>query len=199
MLHTLYLVHLQWFYLVNIIKNKNDLLALILLKLHTKVKTWLDIETGIFTVDFCNKVHIDQNNHHREERSVSDNDLTGDIVLPNYVKSVYDFVNEFEAPQPTTCCYEFVSKSSESVDNVSIHCYFVMPNVGIAHCLLNHWMNIFLGRVLLHGTSVPVFFRDPRCWSISVCRWSSICSCSCLGRGMIYVMNPIVISLASFK
>lgn len=92
-----------------------------------------------FIVDFCNEVHIDHNVHHcdgrdlmlQELRSVSDDKLTGDTVLSDYPIALYDFVDQFNVPQPTTCCYQNVSKTSENSGNVSVHSYFVMPNTGI--------------------------------------------------------------------
>ena len=38
-------------------------------------------------------------------------------------------------------------------------CYFPMPTLGVAHRVFDHWTNIFLGGVILHGTSVPIFYE----------------------------------------
>ena len=46
----------------------------------------------------------------------------------------------------------------EDSENVQVHCYFPMPTLGVAHCVFDHWTNIFLGGVLLHGTSVSIFY-----------------------------------------
>ena len=33
-----------------------------------------------------------------------------------------------------------------------------MPTLGVAHRVFDHWTNIFLGGVVLHGTLVPIFY-----------------------------------------
>ena len=35
-----------------------------------------------------------------------------------------------------------------------------MPPLGVAHRVFDHWTNIFLRGVLLHGTSVPIFYEN---------------------------------------
>lgn len=70
----------------------------------------------------------------QELRSYLDDKLTGDTVHSNYAKALYEYGDEFD---------QFVSKTSENAGNISVHSYFLIPNVGIAHCLLNHWAKKF--------------------------------------------------------
>jgi hypothetical protein len=75
--------------------------------------------------------------------------------------ALYNLVYEFDAPQPTTCCYQFIPTQTtvEDPKNIQVHCYFPMPTLGVAHRVFDHWTNIFLGGILLHETSVPIFYE----------------------------------------
>jgi hypothetical protein len=126
-------------------------------------------KTGIFTVNFCNEMHTDRNDHRprakssilQELQSVFECDSLAKSAISEQARAMYDLVNEFDAPQPTTCCYQFVPTTATVEDHkyIQVHCYFPMPTLGVAHRMFDHWTNIFLGGVLLHGTSVPVFYE----------------------------------------
>ena len=96
----------------------------------------------------------------QELQSVFKCDSLKDSAISQHAHALYDLVYEFDAPQPTTCCYQYVSTHSkvEDSENVQVHCYFPMPTLGVAHRVFDHWTNIFLGGVLLHGTSVSIFY-----------------------------------------
>ncbi len=83
-------------------------------------------------------------------------------AISEQAHALYDLVYEFDAPQPTTCCYQYIPTQMkvEESENVQVHCYFPMPTLGVAHHVFDHWTNIFLGGVLLHGTSVPIFYEN---------------------------------------
>ena len=126
-------------------------------------------KTGIFTVNFCNEMHIDRNDHRsrakmsmlQELQSVFACDTLKQSAISEQARALYELVNEFDAPQPMTCCYQFVPTQTKANDtsNIQVHCYFPMPTLGVAHRVFDHWTNIFLGGVILHGTSVPIFYE----------------------------------------
>jgi hypothetical protein len=123
---------------------------------------------GIFTVIFCNELHIDRNDQRSHSKAlmlqelqlVFECDSLKDSAISQQACALYDLVYEFDAPQQTTCCYQYVPTNSkvEDSENVQVHCYFPMPTLGVAHHVFDHWTNIILGGVLLHGTSVPIFY-----------------------------------------
>ena len=83
-------------------------------------------------------------------------------AISKQAHALYDLVNKFDAPQPTTCSYQLdpTQKKVEESENVQAHCYFPMLTLGVAHRVFDHRTNIFLGGVLLHGTSVPIFYEN---------------------------------------
>ena len=76
-------------------------------------------------------------------------------AISKQARALYDLVYKFDAPQLMTCCYQFVPTQTkvEESENVQVHC-------GVAHCVFDHWTNIFFRGVLLHGTSVPIFYEN---------------------------------------
>jgi hypothetical protein len=124
---------------------------------------------GIFTVNFCNEMHIDRNDHRsrakmsmlQELQSVFECDTLKQSAITEQARALYELVNEFNAPQPMTCCYQFVPSQTkvEDTSNIQVHCYFPMSTLGVAHRVFDHWTNNFLGGVILHGTSVPIFYE----------------------------------------
>ena len=113
-------------------------------------------------------MHIDGNDHRycakmsmlQELQSVFACDTLKQSAISKQARALYELVNEFDAPQPTTCCYLVLTQTkANDTSNIQVHCYFPMPTLGVAHRVFDHWTNIFLGGVILHGTSVPIFYE----------------------------------------
>ena len=94
-----------------------------------------------------------------ELRSVSDTHFLRESIVTKHAKNLHALVDQFDSPTPTSCCYQFVPTTEGKSENFEIHYYFALPNIGITHCVFDHWTNIFLGGILLHGTSVPIFYE----------------------------------------
>ena len=125
---------------------------------------------GRFTVNFCSEMHIDRYDHRSFSKTLMLQQLQSvfecvslkQSVISKQACALYDLVYEFDARQPMTCCYQYVPTQMkvEESENVQVHCYFHIPTLGVAHRVFDHWTNIFLGGVLLHGTSVPIFYEN---------------------------------------
>ena len=117
-------------------------------------------KTGIFTVNLCSELHIDHNDHRscsktlmlRELQSVFECDSLKQSAISEQARALYDLVYEFDAPQPTTCCYQYIPTQIkvEESENVQVHCYFPMPTLGVAHRVFDHWK---------HYSWVPYFMK----------------------------------------
>ena len=79
----------------------------------------------------------------QELQSVFECDSLKVSAISQQAHALYDLVEYFDAPQPTTCCYQYVPTKVGDSAHVQVHCYFPMPTLGVAHRVFDHWMNIF--------------------------------------------------------
>lgn len=108
-------------------------------------------KAGIFSVKFCNELHIDFHDHKscskvmlQELWSVFENVSLRCSAISQQACALYDLVDEYDALQPMACCY-CVPTNIANNENLQVHCYFPISTLGVANCLFNHLTNIFLG------------------------------------------------------
>lgn len=91
---------------------------------------------------------------------IIENPLLRGTAISLHAHVFYEPVDQYDAPQPTTCCYQHVHTNVGKYEKVQVHSYFPMSTFGVAHCVFDHWTNIFLGGAALHGMSILNFYVD---------------------------------------
>ena len=135
-----------------------------------KIDDWI-CRFAILTRNFSNEIHFDTNDCSPENVKLVLNKLSEvsndpqiyqeDPSIKEHCENLSKFVEDFDLPIPTTCCYQFVTNcDNHEISNAlkeSVHYYFCFPGIGVGQRITDHWVNIFHGSVLAHNTSVPVF------------------------------------------
>jgi hypothetical protein len=120
----------------------------------------------ILSIDFYNMSHVDMGDqfpHHVhgviEELCKVIDDKGGIPQKFRTQASRYrDFVEDFECPLPTTCCYQRIDLEGPT-SNISDHYYFVMDGLVSAYKIHNHMTMSFCGSLFQHNTSVPIYLE----------------------------------------
>ena len=132
--------------------------------------TWI-CGLHILTLNFYNSPHVDNDTMPYDKQDVL-NELNAVIDCDDVnVKKgsfkyqadlLYKFVDEYNCPTPTTCCYQLIQneKSPDSSEKLQCHYYFLNCGINSCHRIYDHMTMSFCGSVFQHCTSVPVFISE---------------------------------------
>lgn len=119
---------------------------------------------GIRTVNFSCCSHCDEGDNHPEVQEEISQELKKVINCPNipanYIRRATNalaFVNHFNNPTPTTCCYQLIRKSQRDIRS---HYYFVMDGIYSCYRIFDKMTMTNCGGCFQHNTSVAVYTED---------------------------------------
>eukprot|EP00956_Cyclotella_meneghiniana_P013318 scaffold19184_cov46-Cyclotella_meneghiniana.AAC.8 len=132
--------------------------------------TWI-CGLHILTLNFYNSSHVDNDTMPNDKHVVLNElnsviDCDDDNVNKGFFKHqanlLYKFVDEYDCPTPTTCCYQLIQdeKSTDSDENLYCHYYFLNFGIYLCHRIYDHMTMSFCGSVFQHCTSVPLFISE---------------------------------------
>ena len=124
----------------------------------------------ILTLNFYNSPHVDDDSLPRKKDHILDelesvyksSDKAVRTVFKKQALLYRRFVEDYDCPTPTTCCYQLIytGSNTEVPSPPKSHYYFLNCGIGSCHRIHNHMTSSFCGSIFQHCTSVPLFTQE---------------------------------------